>query len=555
MLLPQSHSLGGVRSSFVGMQQKWGRAVRGAIVALAMTSATMATSTPASAVIGGTSALGNTAVVRILNGSSSCSGALWTSRIVVTAGHCVVNSAGRVTTNPIAVYAPGVSTQQSPQTISQSQIIVVDGFRKYSDYSQADDIAFLVLASELAGGTITRLATTEEVAAWGREGRVVTFLGYGRTTPSSPSSPTPNRIDQPLTTNTPWPGSFTAAQTSTTGICSGDSGGPVITQVGNDIVLIGINSAASGPCSPSSRPSMTGFIPTAFPALVKQALDATNVVALPSVTTASAVGIRTTNAILSGTVIASNLLTTTSFTYGLQPDLSGAVTTIEATKVAGNSATAFEAAAINLMPGTTYYFRANATNLAGTVSGAIAQFTTLGGAPIVASAAASSIASDSVVVAGTVNANSVATQAFFQLSTVPDFSSLVGTIVAGDVIGEETASLSANFIGLVPGTTYYWRIAATNAAGTSVGATLTFATPVFERQTSLSTTALLNLLIVDSVDVTKVVVAPVVKSKQQCALNTRNNRLLLTKPGNCRLKLTLTKPNATVTAFFNLAVK
>jgi hypothetical protein len=537
------------------MKRRWRFVARGVTVALAVTSATIVTSTPAAAVVGGTSALGNTAVVRILNGSSSCSGALWTSRIVVTAGHCVVNSFGRVTTSPISVYAPGVSTQQSPQTISQSQIIVVDGFRKYSDYSQPDDIAFIVLASELPGGTITRLATTDEVAAWGREGRVVTFLGYGRTTPSSPSSPTPNRIDQPLTTSTPWPGSFTATQTSTTGICSGDSGGPVITQVGTDIVLIGINSAASGPCSPSSRPSMTGFVPAAFPALVKQALDATNVVALPSVTTSSAVAIRTTNAILTGTAVANNLLTTTSFTYGLQPDLSGAVVTIEATTIAGNTATAFEAAAINLVPGTTYYYRANATNLAGTVSGAIAQFTTLGGAPIVASAAASSIASDSVVVAGTVNANSVATQAFFQLSTVPDFSSLAATIVAGDVIGEETASLSANFTGLVPGTTYFWRLAATNSAGTSVGATLTFATPVFERQTSLSTTALLNLLSVDKVDVTKVVVAPVIKSKQQCAINARNNRLLLTKPGNCRVKLTLTKPTATVTAFFNLAVK
>jgi hypothetical protein len=532
---------------------------RSLVVALVAICTSVVTANPATAVVGGTSALGNTAVVGILNGRSTCSGALWTSRIVVTAGHCVVNSFGRVTTSPISVYAPGVVIEESTPTISQNQIIVVDGFRIFGNSTQPNDIAFIVLASELPGGTITRLATTDEVAAWGREGRVVTFLGYGRTTrSSSSSSPVPHRIDQPLTSRTVWPGSFAATQTLTSGICFGDSGGPVVTQVGTDLVLIGINSAASGPCTDPDEtpsPSMTGFVPAAFPALVKQALDATNVVALPSVTTSSAVAIRTTNAILTGTAVANNLLTTTSFTYGLQPDLSGAVVTIEATKVAGNTATAFEAAAINLMPGTTYYFRANATNLAGTVSGAIAQFTTLGGAPIVASAAASSIASDSVVVAGTVNANSVATQAFFQLSTVPDFSSLAATIVAGDVIGEETASLSANFTGLVPGTTYFWRLAATNSAGTSVGATLTFATPVFERQTSLSTTALLNLLSVDKVDVTKVVVAPVIKSKQQCAINARNNRLLLIKPGNCRVKLTLTKPTATVTAFFNLAVK
>ena len=46
-----------------------------------------------------------------------------------------------------------------------------------------------------------------------------------------------------------------------------------------------------------------------------------------------------------------------------------------------------------------------------------------------------------------------------------------------------------------------------------------------------------------------------VASKQQCTLNSRNSRLLLNKAGNCRVKLTLTKPNATVVAFYNLAIR
>jgi hypothetical protein len=244
-----------------------------------------------------------------------------------------------------------------------------------------------------------------------------------------------------------------------------------------------------------------------------------------------------------------------SFTYGLQPDLSGATITVEAGQVTGTTPTAVEVAIINLVPGNVYYFRANATNLAGTVSGAVAQFTTLGGLPIVTSVSASAVASDSAVLSGTVNANSVATQAFFQYSRLPDFSSLDGTVVAGDVTGGETASLSVPIVGLEAGATYYWRLAATNASGTTVGATQSFTTPVFGRSTSLSTNALLNNLVIDKTAITKLVIAPSAKSKLHCAINAKSKRLTFTKPGNCRVKITITRADATSTGVYNLAVK
>jgi len=414
---------------------------------------------PANAIVGGTSAVGNPFVVRIRNGNSVCSGALWTSQIVITAAHCVVDSTG-LTTNSLLIYPPGADTSAPTATVSQTAILSATE-RIVGRNSQPDDIAFIILATELPGASVSRLATAAEIAAWGLEGRVVTLLGYGRTSRTSGSSPTPNSIDLPLTTLGTWPNAFTALQSNAAGVCRGDSGGAVITRVGEEIVLVGIISASTIPfaCAdpddpPIANPSMTGFIPIAYTNLVRQALEATN---------------------------------------------SGSV-------------------------------------------------------PTVASGVASFVASDVATLSATVSANRLTTEVSFAYSRFADFSSLEGSVLAGDVNGTESADVSTNLSALQAGTTYFWRVTATNASGTSVGETRSFNTPVFSANTSRSSKALLNSLVIDRGGVTKTVIVPAAKSRAQCTFNSRTKRLTFSRPGICRVKITITQAGITTTGAYNLAV-
>src|SRR5262249_6512567 len=97
-------------------------------------------------------------------------------------------------------------------------------------------------------------------------------------------------------------------------------------------------------------------------------------------------------------------------------------------------------------------------------------------APEVTTNPATNITTTTAMLNGTVNPNGAMTQVSFEYATSADFSG-AQTISAGSLAaGASPQPVSANLTNLTPGTTYFFRVVASNSAGTTRGSALGFTT-------------------------------------------------------------------------------
>jgi streptogramin lyase len=143
---------------------------------------------------------------------------------------------------------------------------------------------------------------------------------------------------------------------------------------------------------------------------------------------------------------------------------------------AGNYPVAVSAELGTLTTNTTYHFRFIATNATGTSYGSDQTFTTLPPPPTVVTGAASAVELTSATLNATVDPNGAeATGCYFEYGPTASYgSSLPCSSLPGS--GESPVAVSASITGLTVATTYHYRIAATNAEGTSRGADREFTT-------------------------------------------------------------------------------
>jgi phosphodiesterase/alkaline phosphatase D-like protein len=132
-----------------------------------------------------------------------------------------------------------------------------------------------------------------------------------------------------------------------------------------------------------------------------------------------------------------------------------------------------------LRAGTTYHYALEASNEAGTAIGPDYTFATAEPTPpIVVTGGASNVSQTGATIMGTVNPRGIQTSYEFDLGTDTSYGGARIFGSAGADAGTETIALNLN--DLRPGTTYHYRIAATNQDGTTYGADQTFTTPSAE---------------------------------------------------------------------------
>jgi lysophospholipase L1-like esterase/phosphodiesterase/alkaline phosphatase D-like protein len=198
----------------------------------------------------------------------------------------------------------------------------------------------------------------------------------------------------------------------------------------------------------------------------------------PTVTTDSSSSVTLSGAVLNGSVNPNELASTSVFEWGTDPTLATYGTTSPAHNVgAGGTSVAVSDPLSGLTPGTTYYYRVSAQNTIGISKGTIRSFVTIAQPPTVVTNAATSISITGATLNGTVNPNGLlVSNAHFEYGTSPTLATSASTAIQSAGSGFAGQGITASLPGLTPGTTYYFRVAASNSAGSSTGSIVTFTT-------------------------------------------------------------------------------
>jgi hypothetical protein len=200
-------------------------------------------------------------------------------------------------------------------------------------------------------------------------------------------------------------------------------------------------------------------------------------VLVPDVVTKNAPKAKLTriSAVLSGTINGDGEPANYRFQYG-ETEALGTETETQALGTAGEATVASEV--MGLQAGKTYFFRIGGENENGSNVGVIREFTTLPAVEGVATGPATGLEPEAATVTGTLTPGGVDAHYYFQWGTTTGYQHTAPLPPGTDAgSGTEAVQAEASMTGLVPNTTYHYRLVAQNSYGVTYGQDLVFTTP------------------------------------------------------------------------------
>jgi hypothetical protein len=219
----------------------------------------------------------------------------------------------------------------------------------------------------------------------------------------------------------------------------------------------------------------------------------------PVIVLRGATEVNTTHAVIADNVDPSGLETQYQFEYGKTTKYGSKIPATPEGIGAGTQQIDCWNEIEKLEPGTTYHFRIVATNALGTTHGPDQEFTTL--SAIITLRGATEVNPTHAVIADNVDPNGYETSYQFEYGKTTKYGSKMPATPEGIGAGTQPIDCWNEIEHLEPDTTYHFRVAATNAYGTTYGADQDFTTPgatiTLRGATEVSST---HAVIADNVD-------------------------------------------------------